>query len=509
METPAPHPSRLKKVFRRTVFVLAVLITLGALVTAEEYWRGNHAWHHYKIAMEARGERFDAARLIPPKVSDDENFASCPYLAHALGVPPESPGWTNIESYMPEAYSLPRRPGWPYGLSADMTNWVAAFQIKVHYTQTPGGKHSYSTTNWAAALEGGAALEKMDPAQAAVIILDHLKGSEPVLAELRVASLRRYCRFNVPYEEWTSPTTSNAWNSTVNQYVVIKGLYKVLSLRAEAELAAGRSDQALEDVNLMFRLDDGLKDEPLLMSQLGRMASATILLRPIAEGLAEHRWSDAQLRTLEERLGQTDLLASTDQSLYGERDLCANPFFINLRNSAMDWFGWNRLEQLNYNRAFQEIIVPRINLANREINPAIGHACDLALSNYSTGAVSAIIHHHIFAGMMLPALCRAPQKAAVAQTDVDLVTVACALERYRLAEGSYPDQLAALAPRFIATLPHDIINGQPLKYRRAANGKFALYSIGWNGKDDGGVTVTKKDGTLDRLQGDWVLEYPD
>jgi hypothetical protein len=49
----------------------------------------------------------------------------------------------------------------------------------------------------------------------------------------------------------------------------------------------------------------------------------------------------------------------------------------------------------------------------------------------------------------------------------------------------------------------------PLKYHGAANGKFVLYSVGWNEKDDGGVIATDKDGHLNRLQGDWVLEYPD
>ena len=120
----------------------------------------------------------------------------------------------------------------------------------------------------------------------------------------------------------------------------------------------------------------------------------------------------------------------------------------------------------------------------------------------------AFIHHRVFTGMILPAVFRAVQKAARVQTDVDLMTLACALERFRLAEGAYPDQLAALSPRFITTLPHDLINGQPLKYRLNADGKFVLYSIGWNEKDDGGVTATNKDGGTDRLRGDWVLEYP-
>ena len=272
-------------------------------------------------------------------------------------------------------------------------------------------------------------------------------------------------------------------------------------------MAAGRSDQALEDINVIFRLDDGLKDEPILISHLVRFASTAILLQPIAEGLAERRWSDVQLRALQERLGRTDLLAGAVRALYGERDLIMNPFFT---SGIMKFVGWGRLEQINCNQAFQEVLLPRINLAGREVNPSLGHACDLILSNYTQGGrVTHFLHHRIMVAMFMPGLMRTFRLAAAAQTDVDLLTVACALERYRLAEGAYPGQLAALSPRFITTLPHDIINGQPLKYRLTPGGKFVLYSVGWNEKDDGGVTATNQYGNPDRLQGDWVLEYPD
>jgi hypothetical protein len=349
----------------------------------------------------------------------------------------------------------------------------------------------------------------MDPAQAAAIVLDHLQVCEPVLAELRAASLRPYCRFNVPYEDWAGPKQEQAASSTLQHLAVFKGIFQVLALHASAELAAGQTDQALADVNMMFRLEDGLQAEPLLISQLVHYSSTVLLLKPIAEGLVERRWSDAQLRFLQERLGQTDLLSSTVRAFYGERDILANRFFSGQMSDGHIHImlrGWYHLEQLNYNRAFQEGLLPRINLAEREVNPDTSHACDLAMSNYPpTGA---FIHHRIFAALMLPG-AHAPEKAAAVQTDVDLIMLACALERYRIAEGTYPDQLASLAPRFIATLPHDIINGQPLKYRRTANGRFVLYSVGWNEKDDGGVTATKKDGSQDRNRGDWVFEYPE
>jgi hypothetical protein len=88
--------------------------------------------------------------------------------------------------------------------------------------------------------------------------------------------------------------------------------------------------------------------------------------------------------------------------------------------------------------------------------------------------------------------------------------VVCALKRYLLAHGQYPETLDGLVPQYVQKLPHDIIGGQPLKYRRTDDGQFVLYSIGWNEKDDGG-TVAWTDPKPPRVnldKGDWVWEYP-
>ena len=61
-----------------------------------------------------------------------------------------------------------------------------------------------------------------------------------------------------------------------------------------------------------------------------------------------------------------------------------------------------------------------------------------------------------------------------------------------------------LVPRFISPMPHDLITGDSYKYRRADDGRFVLYSVGWNEKDDGGVQRK----TLFDDQGDWVWDSP-
>jgi hypothetical protein len=106
----------------------------------------------------------------------------------------------------------------------------------------------------------------------------------------------------------------------------------------------------------------------------------------------------------------------------------------------------------------------------------------------------------------MPNFVRAIQTFARNQTSANETAVACALERYHLARGEYPETLNALTPQFIAKLPHDAV-GQPLKYRRTDDGKFLLYSIGWNEKDDGGTTALNNDGKEDLENGDWVWGF--
>jgi len=55
--------------------------------------------------------------------------------------------------------------------------------------------------------------------------------------------------------------------------------------------------------------------------------------------------------------------------------------------------------------------------------------------------------------------------------------IACALERYQLAHGDYPETLDALVPQFIESIPNDVIGGKPPHYRRTEASTYLLYSI--------------------------------
>jgi hypothetical protein len=108
------------------------------------------------------------------------------------------------------------------------------------------------------------------------------------------------------------------------------------------------------------------------------------------------------------------------------------------------------------------------------------------------------------AAFALPNFSKAVQTTAYNQNLVNEAQIVCALEQYHLARGEYPTTLEALLPQYLNKLPHDIIGGQPLHYRRTEAGSFVLYSIGWNEEDDGGTVALTKNGAEDRGHGDWV-----
>ena len=84
----------------------------------------------------------------------------------------------------------------------------------------------------------------------------------------------------------------------------MKRLTQVLALRACTELALSQTDQAFEDLKLLFHLTDACKDEPLLISQVVRMAQLALALQPVAEGM--NQWSKRNLRSLQAEFARYD-----------------------------------------------------------------------------------------------------------------------------------------------------------------------------------------------------------
>jgi len=297
-----------------------------------------------------------------------------------------------------------------------------------------------------------------------------------------------------------------------------------LRLRAVAELDNGQTDKALADVRLILYLAGSIHHEPIEESFEVQTALVDQAVQPVWEGLARRQWSADQLAALEQDLAGIDAAKGYDYAM--RAGLAFNLGTIEylrtarMANSLTDWndkimwlptlgyrlspSGWFYLNERATALLFEAALPTAAEAEQQVISPAIyervRHAEGLARRPHP-------IPDSLWLAFVPPLALEAMHCARV-QAGVDLARTACALERYRQARGSYPEKLDGLAPQFIESLPHDIINGQPLHYRRTDAGKFVLYSVGWDGKDDGGVPEAGKLFLEVNPKGDWVWQYP-
>jgi hypothetical protein len=164
--------------------------------------------------------------------------------------------------------------------------------------------------------------------------------------------------------------------------------------------------------------------------------------------------------------------------------------------------GWFDQNKLSLCRLHEQYLLLVVDLQERVVSPDLVRQSQSAIDSLRPRPYDALSR------MFLPGVAGCAGKFARAQACVDLARVACALERYRLTSGQFPETLEALVPKFMEKLPHDVINGQPLKYRRTDDGQFVLYSVGWNNADDGGKVELTKSGNPDWQKGDWIWRYP-
>ena len=491
---------------------LAVLATLAAVLITEENWRGKHDWEAYKRAAEARGEWFDWSFLVPTNLPDSENFVKAPIFSSLTNMvwDEKIQDWNiNATNTVDRLKMSPTRSDGsePEGVGG---SWQQARLTRLENWQNYYRK---STTNGTS--EFPMALQRQSPAADVLLALSKY---DSVVEELRTASQRPYSRLG----EYDAEGPGFSW--TMTYLARLKGCAQVLQLRAIAELDDNQTAKALDDVKLLLRLDDELRQEPLLISHLVSMSISAITLQPIYEGLAQHRWNDSQLAELEQVLAAKDFLADFEFAMRGERSFAVNmlenervtreyktmqvndgkpkEITISMRLMPSAYFYQNELALARLN---EEFLRPLADVTNHMVSPAALRQAQATMERQTR-------HYSLYkmhALLIFPAISRSVEKFAHIQEDVDLARVACALERYRLANGSYPETLDALSPQFIEKVPPDIIGGQPLHYRRTDDGKFILYSVGWNEKDDGGMVVFKKGSTssTDSEKGDWVWKY--
>ncbi len=508
-----------KRGLRKILIILVWAVTILALLYAEENWRGRRAWLVAKRDLESRGAQLELKAFAPASIPDDQNFAATPFVKswftskatndenwgdHFSAVSIKVPSPTRDKNN-PSRKEFMDLVGWEWAFSEPPSS-----RINASKPPKPG---------------------RLDPASRAAAapgVLQGLKAAEPLLAELREAGTRKLVSYPVEFD------LENPWGMRLPHIKNIRSAGQRLKLRACARLAAGQTGAAFEDLNLMLYLTDTLKQEPYVISSLVRTACFEASLQPLWEGLAEHRWTAAQLEAIQLRLQNCNLLSDLKRPLESERaagiltiDLIQKKgleYYRNLTRGLDDespagksWVdltghfipsGWYSFEKMNYAQMYEKQFAETYDSNKKQVFPSRIEANDKQFQKELSGGMlgrpwGCVLNHRVIASLLLPALSHVVARTSRAQAGLDEAAIACALERYRLVHKQFPEKLEALVPQFMTELPKDVVGGAVYKYRPSGEAGYVVYSIGWNEKDDGGVPAKNP---YDEKKGDWIWE---
>ena len=451
------------RILRRVLISLAVFATLIALFYTEEDWRGKRAWESCRRELEAKGAVFDWGTRIPPPVPDDQNIFKAPKMAR-----------------------------WFVGRgSNDLSQRLVNPRTS-----------TISPTN---------------AIQTEVDARDYLAWSDqfsPDFDLIRTALQRPYARIDCDYSR---PMTVLAPN-----FLTVRIVVQTLAQRTRCFLLLGEPDKALRELTLMHDLCRILEGAPTgkpitLVAAMINVAVAGLYADTIADGLRMHAWHDPQLDALEQQLSEVKLAPSiaetfVDEPIFSLRTLetssraelvkllagggNSKKMALTLKYAPQGWVDQNMATHARLGYEFSD----GLDVTNLTVSPRKTDEAGRELQHNRAHAAP----YNFLTSAFMPNWVKALQRFARNQTSINEVQIVCSLERYHLAHGDYPESLDALMPQFIEKLPHDIIGGQPLQYRRIDAGKFLLYSVGWNETDDGGQAAFNKDGSEDMAKGDWV-----
>lgn len=444
------------RIQKRIWVSIGIFILLAALVAQSLKWAGRSGWENWKAKWEVKGEKFDIASVIPPKVPDHQNFAKSQFFAPLFDHDVDSPTFNEARDRFDIKTASSLRYAWRKGKHRDFVVWESAFY-------------------------------------------------ESDLAKLADDLKRPHCRFNIRYED--------GFAAVLPHLSTMKNAATLFALSSAQRLSKGDTTGAWQDTLNGIRLGEQLRTEPFLISQLVRIAILEINFQTYWEGQVNRQWSAEQLTAFQETFQSIDLLAGMESAIRAERNMINHWFtsvaqegiqtqgLVDELNSSLGFFPafFFYGNQYQINRILTEIILPGIDVSNHRLNVHQFKKMEEEMLDLKS---SFLPFRHAIALMMLPGLDKYALKVSQTQAALDQSAIVAALERYRLAEGSYPEKLAALMPKFIAKIPGDLFHEQGLVYRINEDNSFTLYSTGYNGTDDNGEFFIGGE-SIDFAKGDW------
>ncbi|HEX8371651.1 MAG TPA: hypothetical protein VF585_02630, partial [Chthoniobacterales bacterium] len=448
-----------RKLLKFLLWLFVSLITLVALLYAWTDWSGNRAWRKVEAELLAKGEPLRLEQIIPPHIADEKNFASSSFLKGVFEMDPTTdyrPKYPQAVARFEAAVNLPRRPSPPqddpstHGAAWHLSKWQTYFRAHPEFRVNGPAMNP--------------AEDIMEALANAKVPLDH------IARELRERPQMRVPR-NYDDELATKFPTREMGN-----------LAKFYELRAIAQIRLGKAGEAYRDLESLLLLRKVV--EPRLMLTGNALANGInrYALSVLREGLAARRWDEDQLTRLSLMLELQSPLPDLSVALRADR-----VFFVDSTRRLRGWEspdgpgdglfprmknfvdvkllnrpqGYWAYDRSMYSRLIQQLLEKVLKPKQGSIDVSALHDYAAELDKIQTFPTRALLSTTAY-----PNLSRLVLRSAEASTYSSVARIAIAVERYHAKNSSLPENLGVLVPEFIAKIPHDPIDGKPLRYQK-------------------------------------------
>ena len=319
----------------------------------------------------------------------------------------------------------------------------------------------------------------------------YLKACDQTLQLLHQAGAIKRSRYNLNY--------SAGFGMLLPHLARCRHAARLLKLQATLAAEQGDTARSTQALTSLLGIARSLRTEPLLISQLVRMAVRSITTDTLARALSRTQFSNAQLSQLQQAFDHELDNQMMVRAFVGER--CSGiAIFHDLRTGKVNpaqAFGSQLPAAANLlvmtglldrdMRAYMDLMAMHVRASAQPLQQRADTAAEVETQ------IRQLDKRCFFTRMLVPALSRAGSEGAKSDARIHMARAALAVERYRLKHRQLPANLDQLVPQFIPAVPPDPFDGKPLRYKPADKG-YLLYSVGDNLTDDGGVEYSDDNG---------------
>lgn len=474
------------------LFVLCVAAFLGL------EWRSEQRWHRYEADARAHGVKLLLTDFARPEIPEAQNFAALPMMRKAIAGTGGEIAFALLQT---------ENPGLADDLPFPRGNQPPVFGDAIK-------RQEISWADWQQYFQAAGFLSELSDSPPADVLraLEHFA---PQFQEWGQWRQRPQCRFPLDLTQ--------GMNLTFSHLSPFQKAVKVFALRMRAHLAVGDSAAAYADFQDGLQTYRALREEPVLIAGLVRVANLYVLLAAVGDGFRARAWPAAELTQIEADLAAIHIWEDWRLALTSERGYVNSTMESWLKASMRERgkivariFTFGRPDpsaefefqfcprmvfrdnQLRENQYLDELLA-RIDAANQTMD--VDRKAPSSADQIT--ATSERLHYFLFV-TSAASFGEVERRYIALQTLLDEARLACELERFRMKNGTYPAALGELAPEFVPTVPTDIYAHAPYRYQRVGESSFRLYSVGANRTDDGGQIAP---GVQERKQLDAIWLY--